>query len=393
MSTADPESERRLFEQKQARRWVGWALVAWVVTFLAVRAYVAGHGGYLTTWDAAWYETIAQRGYVFDGNIARQQSVAFLPAYPYVLRLLLMLGLSSPVAVTLLCAGSAVGGVALLHGALSAKVGPTMSAKACVLLVASPFSFYFLNGYSESLFLLAAGAFWWALLRRQDQVLAALFAGLAGLVRPFGIVLALVWAVDVVLHARRAKAPLGETAIRLVAYGPVAIMGPLMSCLYYAYRFGDLFLYRNILIAWGDNILTGGPYEPFDHLRFQWRMLMELHPTAMLSWAPELARLMLWASLATVVATIRRLPPQLVIYALGLIAFCFCATLGGANLGRHLATDIALPLAVTLLLFPATAAATDPSSWRRIAFAAIVLASFAIQMSYAALQLHAGWVS
>lgn len=390
MSTTDSVLPARpASEPADARRVLALALIAWVGCFVVVAAWTIAHGGHAMPWDTGWYGVIAERGYRFDGNITRQQPVAFLPAYPYLLRLPLALGLPLAAAMLLTCVACAVGGVVLLFRALAAKLGSMTAAYACVLFVASPFSFYFLNGYSESLFLLAMGAFWWALLQREDAPLAALFAGLAGLVRPFGIVLAFAWAIDVVLRARREGTPVRETVIRLVAFGPVAVMGPLLVCLYYWHRFGDLFLYRNILVAWGDNTLAGGLAETIDHLRVELRTLFEWHPFRIVDWPPELARLLLWASVASIAATIRRIPPQLAAYAFGLVAFCICLTASGANLGRHLATNIAFPVAVTLLLWTAR----DARPWKKGAFVAITLGAFALQMYYATLYFRFTWVS
>jgi hypothetical protein len=379
MSASRPADARRVFAV---------ALAAWIGLFIAVQAYVTTHGGGVGAWDAGWYRSIAQSGYTFDGNIAHQQPVAFLPAYPYLLRLPLALGLPLAAAILLTCVTCAVGGMVLLFRALSAALGPNTAAYACALFVASPFSFYFLNGYSESLFLLAMGAFWWALLQRRDEPLAALFAGLAGLVRPFGVLLAFVWAIDVVLRGRRNGAPLRETATRLFAFGPLAVMGPLLVCLYYGYRFGDLFLYRNILVAWGDNVVAGSLAEAVDHLRVELRTLIEWHPAEILSWPPELARLLLWASVAMVGIASRRIPPQLVAYAFALIAFCLCLTASGSNLGRHLATNIAFPVAVTLAL-----CAPQARPWKMMLFIAITLGALTLQMYYAARYFRVIWVS
>src|SRR5690242_20138431 len=159
---------------------LGIALLVWIGAFVALRAYVAEPGRALR-WDAGWYLSIATQDYRFDGDITHQQSVAFLPGYPFLLRLLLLVGLPMQVTVLLACIACSIVGALLLFRALSASLGPVTSAYACALALASPFSLYFLNGYSESAYFLATAAFWWALLYRRDDGLAALFAGLAGI--------------------------------------------------------------------------------------------------------------------------------------------------------------------------------------------------------------------
>lgn len=115
--------------------------------------------------------------------------------------------------------------------------------------MASPFSIYFLNGYSESLYLLFFGAFWWALLRRQDFALAALCAGLAGAVRPFGLVLAVVWLCALGWHAYRGRLSWRNAVLTAAIYLPLTACGLLLVSLFYYVKFGDLALYRNVMMG------------------------------------------------------------------------------------------------------------------------------------------------
>jgi hypothetical protein len=382
------------FDGTCARWLLAVVLTAWIVTFIAAREYATIHGSGPLNWDTGWYADIAARDYHFDGDITHQQPVAFLPAYPYTLRLLLAFGLPVHATVLLACIACAIGGTLLLFQALSVHLSPMISAVACVLLIASPFSLYFLNGYSESLYFLAMAAFWWALLRRCDDGLAALFAGLAGLVRPFGVLLALVWVADLFLRVRRRELMWRDAVLRIVALGPIAIAGPIIVCLYYAHRFDDLFLYRNIMVAWGVDVLGGGFPDIVDHLRVELSTLAEWHPWLIGTWPPELARLLFWTFLAIVPFVMRRIPVQLLLYGLGLIGFCLCTTESGGNLGRHLATNVALPIGLAVLLFPVSYPAIDEKRlWRGVLFAAIVIISLVAQLCYASIYFRAQWVS
>jgi hypothetical protein len=376
-------------------RWlfVG-ALSIWVIAFVAIRAWALAHGGAPLRWDASWYVDVANGGYRFNGNIASQQNVAFLPAYPYVLRLFLALGLQAPAAVLAMNLLCGVGGAALFFRALSAQTSATTGAWACALFVAAPFSLYFLNGYSESLYFLCMAAFWWGLWSRRDDGLAALFAALAGLVRPFGLLLALVWAVDVACRGRQSGQSWGRVATRVVTLAPLAIAGPLVICLYDDYRFGDLFLYRNILIAWGADVVSNGWPDFVNHLRIEWHMLAELHPTLILTFSTELARLLFWISIAVMLATARRAPIGVTLYGIGLVAFLLVSTEGAANLGRHLATNLSLPLGIALLTSPAPSAAARPRDFWRVGLLALIfVVSMDLQMQLVLRYFQGLWVS
>lgn len=379
----------------RARRLFACALFIWVIAFLAVRCYVLAHGGTPLRWDAGWYVDVALRGYYFDGDITRQQNVAFLPAYPYALRLFVALGLQASTAVLLMCISCSIAGAILLFRALSTLTSPMVSASACVLFVASPFSLYFLNGYSESLYFLCMSAFWWALFTRRGDGLTTLFAGLAGLVRPFGILLALVWAINVAQRERHAGTPWRHIFARIAALGPLAISGPLALCLYDDYRFGDLFLYRNILVAWGADVVAGGWLDVINHLRVEWRSLAEFHPSLALVSPPDLARLLLWMSLAIIIIAARRVPKGVTIYGIGIFAFCLLTTEGGANLGRHLATNLAFPLGVVSMLLPLLPSMRPRGAdlWRYGAIVVIGIVALILQMYLSLKYFQGSWVS
>ncbi|MET0232082.1 MAG: hypothetical protein ABW186_14205 [Rhodanobacteraceae bacterium] len=237
-------------------------------------------------------------------------------------------------------------------------------------------------------------AFWWALFERRDAALAALFAGLAGLVRPYGVVLAVVWAIEVARREHLAGTPPLRIIARLAALGPLAIAGPLVVCLYDAHQFGDLFLYRNILGAWGADIVSSGGADFLNHLRVEWRSLAVFHPSLVSTFTPEVARLLIWMGLAVTLAAARRAPLGITLYGLGLIAFCVVSTEGAANLGRHIATNIALPLGIALLLSPRSTAQAGPADLLRFGLlAATFCISMAAQMLFLVWFYQGRWIS
>ena len=362
----------------------------WIALFFAIRFAVVAPGASPLRWDSGWYLSIAQRGYAFNGDISLSQNVAFLPALPLLERLALAIGIPAPAAVYVVCIACALGGVFLLHRALSARFAPLWSAAACSLLIASPFSLYFLNGYSESVYLLCLGAFFWALWRRNDLPLAALFAGLASGVRPYGLVLAGVWAVCVVIDARRNGRDAAWIGRRLLAYGPLCVVGFVATSLYFYAKFGDLFLYRNIMTAWSFDLLPSGAATLADRVRSTW-LLISAYDVAYAKQPTHLARTIAWATPVIVIAAMRRIPLAATLYAVLLFAFLLIVAQAGADLGRHTSTNLALPLAIVALLWPPSDA--RPSWWRAGAIALVAIAAATMQARYMSDYFHGLWVS
>jgi hypothetical protein len=374
-------------ESKWAPILLAVAAVAWIATFLAIRHSVSPPGSSGLVWDADWYRMVAERGYFFSGDLAQMQGVAFMPMMPLLERIVLATGLDAPAAVYVTCFACALGGIALLYRALSARSAPLWSAVACILVIASPFSLYFLNGYSESAYLLFMGAFFWALWRRDDLPLAALFAGLATGVRPYGVVLAVVWAVAVVAEGRRDGRDAAWIVRRLLAYGPLCIVGLVATSLYFWLRFGDLFLYRNIMVAWNFDVLPSGLV---DQLRTSLRMFAAID-TSKLDDSTQCARALFWATPVIVVVAIRRVPFAATLYAALLLAFLVFVATTGADLGRHLSTNVALPLAVLALLWRPSE--PRPRAWSVVLIALLVYFAEKQQIAYTIGYFQSHWIS
>ncbi len=54
--------------------------------FLLFRQAVVQTPAQLYPWDAAWYRDLIENGYQFDGNLFRNQNVAFMPLYAVIVR-------------------------------------------------------------------------------------------------------------------------------------------------------------------------------------------------------------------------------------------------------------------------------------------------------------------
>lgn len=221
-------------------------------------------------WDAAWYSGIAREGYSYNARTGggEQQTVAFFPAYPMILRV--AAAFTEPERVRdmsydtyierrdsrIMWAGSLVT-IALFLPALmvfyrwaESKGGPDVGGGAVLLLAAYPFSVFYSAPYTESLFLLAAvGA---CLAFEQHRWLsAAVFGLLTGLTRPNGAMLSLTLGLLAIAPVfRRERITMRSLALRVA----VASMPGVGMLLYSAYIYsltGDPLAWMKVQQAWG----------------------------------------------------------------------------------------------------------------------------------------------
>jgi hypothetical protein len=160
--------------------------------------------GTFAQWDAGWFVRIARHGY------DTEQSAAFFPLYPLVVRGLAAVLGSAVAAGVVVSLASAAGAAALLQRL-------SRSRDAVVLLALYPVAYVFTSIYSDALFLLLVLAAFDAAVRG-GSLAAGVFGGLAVATRLLG--LALLPALAVLLWRRgpRALAPLLLLPAALAAY-------------------------------------------------------------------------------------------------------------------------------------------------------------------------------
>lgn len=201
----------------------------------------------LSRWDGRWYLSIARDGYSYAPG--SQSNVAFSPLLPALMRGLAWLSgdLSDG---RLLLAGAVIANAALLIalaylvalGRLELGEGPAR--RATVYLLIFPTTIFLSAVYPESLFLACAVA---TVLeaRRGRWWLAGTFAALGTIARPFGIVLVISLAVQVV--ADRARGPVRPA---LVA-GMVLPIAAFLAWQAYLYRVsGDALVFLHSELQW-----------------------------------------------------------------------------------------------------------------------------------------------
>jgi hypothetical protein len=309
----------------------------------------------LLAWDAVWYLQIARDGYAQHVDVAQAgslephgQEVAFLPLYPYTVRLVHLvtgLGLDSAAVVTAWVASSAAA-VLVFH--LVAGLYDRRTASIAVALLGSqPMSLVLLMGYAEGLFialaagaLLAAhrGAWWWA----------ASCSLLAGLTRAGGVAVAAALALAAAqwLWQRRTWDARVVGAVLLGALGTPAY---LCSVALRTGRLDGWFAVQRI--GWATRLDWGASTFSFLATTFQ----------SSDGWVPVSVAILLVASVVTVVvAAMLHIWPPLVAYGGLIVALALLQSNYFHSKPRLLvpALVLVLPASIVLRRFPSRAVAT-----------------------------------
>jgi hypothetical protein len=214
-----------------------------VVVFLATRfsdanvhpraERYAGAFAAWVRWDSFWYVSIAEHGYSYSTTQA--SSVAFLPSFPLTIRTLTAVVKNPFVAGLIISHVASLAAIVVFWRWIRERAGLHAAERAVLWLLVFPYSFFFYTIYSEGLyFLLCTLALRAA--DRQRWVYAGIWATLAALTRPMGVLLvpAFAWAIFQVYRSGiRPRPVMAIAALPVVALAAYA--------LYLWQRFGDPF--------------------------------------------------------------------------------------------------------------------------------------------------------
>lgn len=194
-------------------------------------------------WDSGYYLEIARHGYSFAPG--EMSSVAFLPLYPLLMRLL-ALGSESVEVLTavgwLISNAATVLAFWLLWRMICAQEGPLVARRTLAFLALFPTSFYLSVVYTEGLFLLlTVAAFYCA--RRGRWWAAGLLGAAGGATRVIGTLIVLPLALE--WHAQRDRSWRDLAWLALVPLGLLSYMAYLYA------RWGDPLLFQRAQEAWG----------------------------------------------------------------------------------------------------------------------------------------------
>jgi hypothetical protein len=263
--------------------------------------------------DALWFFRIAEDGYRAEDN-----SAAFFPLYPLVVRTVTLLPGIGPLGAGLLVSNGAFFMALLVLHALTRLELPAGYARPTVLFAAVfPTSFFFLAPYTEStFFLLSILAFWCA--RRDRWACAAIAGALAALTRSVGILLLPALAVEAILRWRRH----GRDPITRLAATAAIALGPLAYITYWQTRFDDAFRPLDVQRAWRPD----GPTSPLTSLwravEFAWRYQQW--------WLLDVAVVTL--AVVGAVAIARKIPASYTVYVVASLLVPLIYPLGGRPL-------------------------------------------------------------
>lgn len=221
----------------------------------------------LFRWDAGWYLSIARNGYSYDGNLGRQQNIAFFPLYPLTCRWChAVTRLSIPLCAVLLSHGAFFVGLVALYNLVTREVGPRVARSVILLLAFFPASMFFSTMYAESFFL-ALSVLAYASFRKQRFIQGGIWAGLASATRAPGILLIvpLLFEGYSCLRERR-------KAIAVAVAAVLTVSGIGLFFLYSWVAFGDPFAPVKIQQARG---WRGGFALPFRSIALAFRQTFE----------------------------------------------------------------------------------------------------------------------
>jgi hypothetical protein len=179
----------------------------------------------IANWDGQWYRQIAAHGYpsrvpLVDGVLG-QNAWAFYPAYPALIRLVMVSGASFGLAASIVSLSCGAGAMCLLYALLWGRCGRFVAALTVLALCSSPAAPVLQAAYSESLALLLLLLSLWALERQRYLVMAAAGVALA-LTRPIAPALLVVIVAFLMVRRRGAdsgprSAPSGEERRKVLA--------------------------------------------------------------------------------------------------------------------------------------------------------------------------------
>lgn len=237
--------------------WIPCALWAvGLLFFLFLRHETLGRGESMPLpWDTGWYANIAEHGYVFHGDPFTQSNTAFMPLYPYSVRLFKFLtGMSTVSSMLFVSALYTLFAVLYFYSILRTYGDAHTAAISVALFLFFPYSFYMWNGYAESCFVFFAMGFFHSRFVRDRDEASALWASFSVLAKQVGIVLIGFYLADLILRAavykRRNPIFFRQTILTIFRTFPFLFLGLGILTVYFYLRFEDPLLFIHTLNAW-----------------------------------------------------------------------------------------------------------------------------------------------
>ena len=375
--------------------WVTTRLLALLITYVSqtlLRASViqSPRRGVITLdslvnswrlWDGGFYGHLVRTGYT------RPIDAGFWPLYPLLSKPLELLLGDDRWQISLLITSNVATLLAFVAlGALAVQEDETLGAasRAMRLLAAAPLALFLIAAYSDSLFLALATAMPLCARRGQWRA-AALWAFLAALSRPVGVVLIipLLWE-----YARQAKLPMNwrRPNTWLPTFVPLAGAVPASIGLFSLY----CFRIYNDPVAWihAEALFNHLAMAPWSAIGYAWQQVWHLQPASFQQTRVLVDYLPLVFVAGFTFITIRRIPASFTLYLVGLLLVCVMSPIVGAQFpeafvsaGRYLLAAVPVYLILARAI-------------RRVPWLDILLigGGFAMQALLMAFVLTGGWL-
>lgn len=213
---------------------------------------VGGHEGWLRPfvhWDAVWWLSVAEVGYVADPQLKAEQNIVFYPLFPLCIRAVNLLGIPMVLASLLVVNGVMLLVTCLLYRFVVRRSGVAAARWTLALWLTFPSAVFGVVPYSEALLALFSMLAMQALLE-QKYVTSGLWCGLASAIKNQGVIIGGALVVPFLTGPKRVRALIGMlcSGLGLLAY----------MC-YLDYRYDDPFLFVTIQKAWRPRLGNPNP--------------------------------------------------------------------------------------------------------------------------------------
>ncbi len=238
------------------------------------------YGDFASMWDGHWYYIISIVGYptqlplTADGHVG-ESAWAFMPAYPAVVRLLMLVtGLDFPIVAVFVSVVCALGAALLFYKLMNLVLPGGTALYAVVLFCVAPLSPILQVSYAESMHLLLLTFALYLLLQRRYWTLLPVIAVMS-LTRPSGLAFALTLALHVgyrFWQRRREPFPVRERVASVVAAFFSGVMGLAWLGIAWALT-GSPTAYTDTELAWRSAYIGYEeliPFTPWVHAAGFW---------------------------------------------------------------------------------------------------------------------------
>lgn len=200
-------------------------------------------------WDAVWWLSVAEIGYVADPKLKAEQNIVFYPLFPLCIRALMLLGVPLVLASMLVVNGVMLLVSCLLYRLVLRRAGLAAARWTLAFWLTFPSALFGVVPYSEALLALLSVLAMQALLE-QKYVVSGLWCGLASLIKNQGVIIGGALAVPFLTGPRRTRALIGAVCSGL---GLLAYMA------YLHQQYGDPLLFVTIQKAWRPRLGNPNP--------------------------------------------------------------------------------------------------------------------------------------